>query len=161
MNTCVHTSSIPLWSKMRWISAGWSVPNLYFKTKCDLFLYVIYHCKDGCCVQVQIFCFLNSIIHWNQHPSQSQGFSGGSAGKESACNAGDLSSIPRLGRFPGEGKGYPLQYSGLENSMDCIVHGVAKSWTRLSDFHYQQLQSLLCDYSSSKATTVLTSTIID
>ena len=49
--------------------------------------------------------------------------------KESACNVGDLGSIPRLGRSPGEGKGYPLQYSGLENSMDCIVHGVAKSWT--------------------------------
>ena len=44
--------------------------------------------------------------------------------------------IPGLGRSPGEGKGYPLQYSGLENSMDCIVHGVAKSWTRLSNFHY-------------------------
>ena len=60
----------------------------------------------------------------------------GSTGKESACNAGDLGSIPGLGRSPGEGKGYPLQYSGLENSMDCIVHGVAKSQTRLSDFHF-------------------------
>ena len=48
----------------------------------------------------------------------------------------DNCSIPGLGRFPGEGKGYPLQYSGLENSMDCIVHGVEKSWTRLSDFHF-------------------------
>ena len=46
------------------------------------------------------------------------GFPGGSDGNESACNAGDLSLIPRLGRSPGEGKGYPLQYSGLENSMD-------------------------------------------
>ena len=53
--------------------------------------------------------------------------------KESACHSGDLGSIPGLGRSSGEGKGYPLQYSGLENSMDCIVHGVAKSWTRLSD----------------------------
>ena len=52
-----------------------------------------------------------------------------SAGKESACNAGDLGSIPRLGRSPGEGKGYLLQYSGLENSMDCIVHGVTESNT--------------------------------
>ena len=66
----------------------------------------------------------------------SVGFPCGSAGKESACNAGDLGSIPGLGRSPGEGKGYPLQYSGLENSMDCIVHGVAKSRTRLSDFHF-------------------------
>ena len=62
------------------------------------------------------------------------GFPCGSAGKESACNVGDLGSIPGLGRFPGEGKGYPLQYSGLETSMDCIVHGVTKSWTQLSDF---------------------------
>ena len=58
-----------------------------------------------------------------------KGFPGGSAGKESACNVGDLSSIPGLGRSPGEGKGYPFQYSGLENSMGCIVHGVAKSQT--------------------------------
>ena len=49
---------------------------------------------------------------------------------------GDLDLIPRLGRSPGEGKCYPLQYSGLKNSMDCIVHGVAKSKTRLSDFHF-------------------------
>ena len=57
------------------------------------------------------------------------GFPCGSAGKESTCNAGDLGSIPGLGRALGEGKGYPLQYSGLENSMDFIVHGVAKSQT--------------------------------
>ena len=63
------------------------------------------------------------------------GFPCSSAGKESACNVGDPSSIPGLGRSPGEGKGYPLQYSGLENSKDCIVHGVTKTWTQLSDFH--------------------------
>jgi len=60
------------------------------------------------------------------------GFPGGSAGKESACNVGDLGSIPGLGRSPGKGNGYSLQYSSLENSvdcMDCIVHGVAKSQT--------------------------------
>ena len=62
-----------------------------------------------------------------------------SIGKESACNVGDLGSIPGLGRSPGKGKGYPLQYSGLENSMDCIIHGVAKSWTQLSDFHFTRL----------------------
>ena len=61
------------------------------------------------------------------------GFPYGSAGKGPTCSAGDL---PGLGRSPGEGKGSPLQYSGLENSMDCIVHGIAKSWTRLSDFHF-------------------------
>ena len=53
------------------------------------------------------------------------------AGKKSTCNAGNLGSIPRLGRSPGEGKGYPLQYSGLENSMDFIVHGVMKSQTQI------------------------------
>ena len=59
------------------------------------------------------------------------GFPCGSASKGSACNARDLGPIPGLGRSPGEGKGYPLQYSGLENSMD--PHGVAKSWTH---FHF-------------------------
>ena len=60
----------------------------------------------------------------------------GSAGKESTCNVGDLGSIPGLGRAPGEGNSYPLQYSGLENFMDCIVHGVTKSQTEVSDFHF-------------------------
>ena len=60
-------------------------------------------------------------------------FPGGSEVKASACNVGDLGSIPGLGRSPGEGKGYSFQYSGLENSMDWIVHGVAKSRTQLSD----------------------------
>ena len=64
------------------------------------------------------------------------GFTDSSVGKESNCNAGDPSSIPGLGKSPAKGKAYPLQYSGMENSMDCIVHGVAKSWTRLSNFHF-------------------------
>ena len=64
-----------------------------------------------------------------------RGFHGGSASKESACNMGDRGLSSGLGRSPGKGKGYPLQDSGLENSMDCIVHGVAKSWTWLSDLH--------------------------
>ena len=59
-----------------------------------------------------------------------------SVGKESTCNAGDHGSIPRLGRSPREGKGYPLQYSGLENSMDCLGHGVEKVPTRLSTFTF-------------------------
>ena len=63
------------------------------------------------------------------------GFPYGSAGKESACNVGDLGSIPGLGRSPGEWKGYSLQCSGLENSMDYTVHGVAKSRTQRSNFH--------------------------
>ena len=65
-----------------------------------------------------------------------KGFPDSSAGKESACNVGDLGSISGLGRSPGEGKGYPLQYSGLENSMDYIVYGVTKSRTQLSNFHF-------------------------
>ena len=74
------------------------------------------------------------------------GFPGGSDGKNSACNAGDLGLIPGLGKSPGEGNGYPLQYSGLENSMDrgawqATVHGVAKRWTQLSNFHFNPLQS--------------------
>ena len=64
------------------------------------------------------------------------GFPDSSGGKESVCNAGDPNSIPGSGRFSGEGIGYPLQYSGLENSMDCMVCGVTKSWTQLSDFHF-------------------------
>ena len=60
-------------------------------------------------------------------------FPDGSIGKESTSNAGDPDSIPGLGRSPGEGIDYPLQYSGLEKCMDCIVQGVAKSQTWLSD----------------------------
>ena len=67
-----------------------------------------------------------------------KGFHCGSAGNESTCNVGDLGLIPGLGRSPGEGKGYLLQYSGLENSMDCIVHGL-ESQTQLSDFYFQAL----------------------
>ena len=66
--------------------------------------------------------------------SASLGFPGSSVGKDSTCNAGDLGSIPGLGRSPGDRKGFPFQCSGLENSMDCIVHGVAKSQTRQSGF---------------------------
>ena len=65
----------------------------------------------------------------DSHYQKTEGFPGGSAGKESACDAEDLSSVPGLGRPLGEGSSYPLQYSSLENSKDCIVHRVAKSWT--------------------------------
>ena len=65
------------------------------------------------------------------------GFPCASAGEESTCNVGDLGSVPGLGRSPGEGKGYPLQYSGLENSVDCIAYGVVKSRTQLSNFQFQ------------------------
>ena len=73
------------------------------------------------------------------HP-YSMGFPCGSAGKESAHNVGELGSIPGLGRSPEEGNSYPLQLSGLENSMGCIVHVVAASQTRLSDFHFHYIE---------------------
>ena len=78
-----------------------------------------------------------------------------SAGKESTCYVGDLGLIHGLGRSPGEGKGYPLQYSGLENSMDYTVHGVTKSRTWLSDFHFS-----LPKYDNNKIIIILYFTVI-
>ena len=66
------------------------------------------------------------------------------------ANEGDLASIPGLGRSPGEGKGYPLQYSGLENSMDCIVYGIAKRWTLLRDFHFSSQKNMIYSWGFSK-----------
>ena len=83
-------------------------------------------------MQEILFRFLVRKICWKRERLPTPvflGFPGGSAGKESACSAGDLGSISGLGRSPGEGKGYQLQDSSLENSMDCIVHEVAKSQT--------------------------------
>ena len=80
---------------------------------------------------------------------------GGSAGKESTCNAEDLGLIPGLGRFPREGSSYPPQCSGLENSIDCIVHGVAKSWMWLSDFHFYLFMLCLLLFLSFLYCTVL------
>ena len=76
------------------------------------------------------------------------GFPGSSVGKQSACNARDSGSISGLGRSAGEAIGYPLQYSGVENSMACIVHGFSKSWIRLNYFHFTYLiymQSTSCE----------------
>ena len=72
------------------------------------------------------------------------GLPSGSTGKESACDAGDLGSIPGLGRSPGEGKGYPLQSSDPENAMDYIVYGVTKRQTRLSNIIYTPVKYRLC-----------------
>ena len=112
------------------------------------------HCRGGsiCWVTGIVFPFGSPHSHleapnhwwlWHFLPTDMarnipfrKGFPCGSAGKESTCNVGDLGSIPGLGRSLGEGNGYPLQYSGLENSMNCIVHGVTKSQTQLSDFHF-------------------------
>ena len=77
--------------------------------------------------------YLHTPDNWiEKNISAHLGFLDGSAGEESTCNVGDLGLIPRLGRSPGEENGYPLQYSGLENSMDCIVHVVVKSQTQLT-----------------------------
>ena len=92
----------------------------------------------------EILVGFNGKIPWRRHrlPTPvSLGFPGGSAGKDSACNAGDLGLIPGLGRSPGDEKGYPLQCSGLENSLDCIIHGVTKSRTQLSLSHTEQIEA--------------------
>ena len=73
---------------------------------------------------------------------QERGFPGSSAGKEPACNAGDPGSIPGSGRSPGEGIGYPLQYSGLENFVDSIIHGVAKLRDTTEGFSLSSNRSL-------------------
>ena len=83
-------------------------------------------------------CFLHlvSLTGFCTEAHSVEGFACDSAAKESTCSVGDLGLVPGLGRSPGEGKGYLLRYAGLENSMDCIVHGVTKSWTRLSFFQF-------------------------
>ena len=92
----------------------------------------------GSRVQDPVWASVFFVTSWgNGSTSDSRflGFPGGSDGKESACNARDPGSIPGRGRSPGEENGYPLQYFGLENSRECIVHGVAKSrhnWSRWS-----------------------------
>ena len=91
-------------------------------------------------VRIQILAWQMRSVRRNAEPliqngPYLQGFPHSSVGKGSACSAGDPSSIPGLGRSPGEETGYPLKYSGLDNSMD-TVHGVTKSPTRLHDFHF-------------------------
>ena len=93
-----------------------------------------------------VFHFFKILFHISKIVIKSlcKQIPGGSDGKESACNAGDLGSIPGSGRSPGEGKGYPVQYSCQENPMDrgawqATVHGVAKSWHHWSDWAHQQM----------------------
>ena len=98
---------------------------------------------------------MERLMYWHKQPAKSgksilskaNGFPGGSEVKASACNVGDLGSIPGSGRSPGEGKGNPFQYSCLENPMDggaqrAMVHGFAKSQTRLSNFTLMKLKSV-------------------
>ena len=81
---------------------------------------------------------MDYIVHGvaDSNTTFTHSLTGSSVDQESAFNLGDLGSILGLERSPGEGKGYPLQYSGLENSMDCIVHEVTKSRVQLRDFHF-------------------------
>ena len=85
----------------------------------------------------RILSLKNFLLEYSCFPESS-------VGKGSTCNAGDPSLIPGLGRSPGEGKGYPLQYSGLENPMGCTARGVAASRRRLSDFHFHGCVTMLC-----------------
>ena len=96
-----------------------------------------------------LFYINHSNIFWDALPCDS-------AGKESACNEGDLGSILGLGRSPGRGKGYPFQYSSLEKSMDCIVHGVSRSLTPLNDFPFHSKYKMV----SSKFKVAVHSVII-
>ena len=96
--------------------------------------------KNPLAIQETPVQFLVRQIPWRRDrlpTSVFLGFPCGSGGKESSCNVEDLGSLPGLGRSSGEGKGYPLQYPGLENSMDCMVHEVTKCRTQLSNFHFQ------------------------
>ena len=96
-------------------------------------------------VSVEIFLFW--IFHRNGIRRYG-GFPGGSAGKESACNAGDLGLIPGLGRSPGEAEGYPLQSSGLENSTDSLVHGFTESQLDISEW-LSHVCACLCSLSTA------------
>ena len=87
-------------------------------------------------ISIHVCSAFATSLRRQDHIFYLQCFSNFKARKESACNLGDLSLIPGLRRSSGEGKGYPLQYSGLENFMDYIVHGVAKSQTQPSNFHF-------------------------
>ena len=113
--SCVQLSATP------WTSAHQALPSMGF-------------------FQARVLQWGAIATHWSGVPLLPTplflGFPCSSAGKESTCKVGDLGSIPGLGRSPGDWKGYPIQYSSLENSMDCIVYGVPKSRTQLSDFHF-------------------------
>ena len=110
-----------------------------FKIKSFLDYTLIKKIYESACNSGDLFDSWVGKILWRRERLPTpvfMGFPGGSDSKESAHNVGDLGSVPGLGKSPGEGKGYPLQHSGLENSMDSIVHGVARSQTRLSDFPF-------------------------
>ena len=124
-----YTLHMPCAKELYFYWSQWALGNRLYKSLPDISY------MQPCWKLLQLSVDYMFSFIWDDHYTWR--FPGGSAGKESACNERDLGSIPGLGRSPGDGKGYPLQYSGLENPMDCIVHGVVKSRTRLSDFHFQ------------------------
>ena len=139
----------------RWILNHWATRAKYFnKNTCLIFIRGLYIVWASLVAQLAknppaMEDTLVQFLGWEDPLEKGQdthsvflGFPCGTAGKESTYNAGDLGSIPGLGRTSGEGKGYPLQYSGLENLMDCRVHGVAKSQTQLSNFHFHFIYSI-------------------
>ena len=93
-------------------------------------------------VHLHVACISTSFLFmaWYSILCVHRAFSYGSTGRESTCYVGDLGSIPGLGRSPGEVKGYPFQNSGPKNSINCRIHGVAKSQTRLSHCHFHVQQ---------------------
>ena len=97
-------------------------------------------------MSTNLITLISSSLIFERELTIMQDFPDSSVGKESARNAGDPSSVPGLGRSSGEGKGYPLQYPSLESSMDYIIHGVAKSQTQLSNFHFSSLQAISNSY---------------
>ena len=138
------------WQRMRWLDGITDSVDTSFSK-----LQEMVKDREACCAAVhRISKSWTQLSDWTTKihlmlfngciifPSVGINFPVGSADKESACNGRDLCLIPGLGRSSGEGKGYPLQYSGLENSMDCIVHGVTKSQTWLSDFHFHWISHL-------------------
>ena len=116
-----------------WNMKKWAV-SIYWKKFSIIQEHIVYTSSATTAWRLIHFSFLLPVL--SHCFSSHHDFSGGSDGKVSVYNAGGLDSIPGWGRSPGEGNGYLLQYSGLENSMDCKVHRVAKSRTWLSDFHF-------------------------
>ena len=132
----VSDSSWPREGQPTRLLCPWNFPGKSTGVDCHCLLHdtVQYIPNLWNCISTKLQVYLNILLCCNT--LQIVSFPGGSTGKESTFNVGDLDFIPGLGRSPGEEKGYPFQCSVLENSMDCRVHGVSKSQTWLSNFHF-------------------------